>query len=131
MPSIAPLPNDVVFCPCQSGKAYGICCGPYHNGENAPNAEALMRSRYSAYALRNEDYVLETWHPGYRPDTVGLEAQVQWRRLDILDFSEHENRAVVEFRAHWRKMMERGIMHERSSFICEGGRWYYTNGIQL
>ncbi len=90
-----------------------------------------MRSRYSAHVLRLAEYLLATWHPAYRPDTLDLEPDLQWRRLDVLDFSEFDNRAVVEFRAHWRKKMERGIMHERSSFLREDGRWYYTTGIQV
>ena len=90
-----------------------------------------MRSRYSAYALGLEDYVLATWHPAYRPDTLDLEKDLQWRRLEILEFTELGDRAIVEFRAHWRQKMERGIVHERSSFTREKDRWYYTTGIQV
>lgn len=131
MPSLAPLPKPVEFCPCQSGKRYSDCCRPFHEGEAAPNAELLMRSRYSAYALHLPNYVLTTWHPAYRPDSLDLDPDVQWRRLDIMDHSEIGDRAVVEFRAHWRQKMERGIMHERSSFLLEDDRWYYTTGIQV
>ena len=90
-----------------------------------------MRSRYSAYALGLADYVLDTWHPAYRPDTLNLDKDLQWRRLEILEFTELGERAIVEFRAHWRQKMERGIVHERSSFTHENDRWYYTTGIQM
>ena len=55
-------------CPCGSGRAYAACCGRLHSGaENAASAETLMRSRYSAYVLKLEDYLLATWHPDTRP----------------------------------------------------------------
>lgn len=131
MPSLAPLPHVVEFCPCQSGKRYADCCKPFHDGAAAPSAELLMRSRFSAYALRLPAYLMSTWHAAQRPESIELEPEMQWRRLSILDASETGDRAVVEFRAHWRRKMERGIMHERSSFVREDGRWYYTTGIQM
>src|SRR5689334_9579352 len=54
-------PNDP--CPCHSGLKYKKCCRPYHNGMPAPSPEALMRSRYSAYALNKPDYIMQTTHP--------------------------------------------------------------------
>ncbi|MGO1637808.1 MAG: YchJ family protein [Ancrocorticia populi] len=128
--NIRPLP-EASFCPCQSGKPYAKCCGPYHRGAAAPTAEALMRSRYSAFALGLEDYVLSTWEPRYRPEGAEIDPEIQWRRLVILDTEDFGDTATVEFRAHWRNKMERGIMHERSSFVREDGRWFYTIGVQL
>lgn len=127
---MTPLPEPS-FCPCQTGKSYASCCGPYHRGAPAPTAEALMRSRYSAFALDIPQYILDTWYPTYRPASLDLDPDTQWRRLTILDFVENGDNATVEFRAHWRRKMERGIMHERSSFLRENGRWYYTVGVQL
>lgn len=119
------------FCKCQSGKKYAQCCAPYHDGEPAPTAEALMRSRYCAYALGRSDYVLSTWHSNYRPGTLEL-GDEEWRRLEILDVVDGEPgdaTGVVEFRAIWREGGERYEMRERSNFVRESGRWFYTTGI--
>ena len=59
-------------CPCQSGRPYDQCCGPCHRGEPAPTPEALMRARYSAYALGDAAYVQSSWHPDTRPATLDL-----------------------------------------------------------
>lgn len=90
-----------------------------------------MRSRYSAFALGLPDHLLETWDSRYRPAELEVDPDVQWRRLVILEYVDHGETATVEFRAHWRQKMERGIMHERSSFMRQNGRWYYTTGVQL
>ena len=90
-----------------------------------------MRSRYSAFALGLEDYVLSIWEPRYRPEGAEIDPEIQWRRLVILDTEDFGDTATVEFRAHWRNKMERGIMYERSSFVREDGRWFYTIGVQL
>src|SRR5215203_3946679 len=77
------LVHDDERCPCLSGDTYGACCGRYHSGAaSAPTAEALMRSRYSAFAVGDEAYLLATWAPQTRPDSAGL-GDEQWRRLDI------------------------------------------------
>ena len=90
-----------------------------------------MRSRYSAFALGLGDYILETWESRYRPESADIDPDTQWRRLVILDTEDFGETATVEFRAHWRNKMERGIMHERSSFVREDGRWFYSMGVQL
>ena len=66
------------LCPCNSGKDYRVCCGLYHEGEVAPTPTALMRSRYSAFALENADYLLATWHKDYRPQTLEFAADTRW-----------------------------------------------------
>ncbi|PKO50713.1 MAG: hypothetical protein CVU26_09595, partial [Betaproteobacteria bacterium HGW-Betaproteobacteria-2] len=72
-------------CPCGSNRTYDNCCQPYHNGLVVPTAVALMRSRYSAYVLRLEGYLLKTWHPDTRPDHLGLEndTQTKWLGLSV------------------------------------------------
>ena len=59
-------------CPCGRNQTYAACCGRYHGGEAAPDAESLMRSRYSAYVLKDVDYLLASWHPGTRPAALSL-----------------------------------------------------------
>jgi SEC-C motif-containing protein len=72
-------------CPCGSGRVLDECCGRYHAGEAAPDAEALMRSRYSAYVLGLEDYLRATWHPSTCPATLDLctPPLPQWRGLEV------------------------------------------------
>jgi SEC-C motif domain protein len=112
----------VTPCPCGTGEAYEACCGPLHAGTaQAPTAEALMRSRFSAYARGDAAYLLATWHPATRPRTLELDPAVAWRRLRVLGATEDE----VEFVAHfWDGTY--GRLHERSRFAREGGRWRYV-----
>jgi SEC-C motif-containing protein len=105
-------------CPCGS-VAYDDCCGPLHRGERqAATPEELMRSRYSAYALAETDYVWRTWHPRTRPASVTHDPTTSWSRLEVLEA--HDD--VVEFRAHHGD----GVLHERSRFEQRAGRWFYV-----
>ena len=116
-------------CPCLSGLPYAECCEPLHRGEvDAPTAEQLMRSRFSAFAVGDADYLLATWHPLTRPTTLELDPDLRWYRLDILDRAAGgplDTHGQVEFEAFWRSPDARGSQRERSSFVREGGRWYY------
>ena len=88
----------VTVCPCASGKAFADCCGRYlDGGAAAPTAEALMRSRYTAYTLQREDYLLATWHASTRPVQLGLagEGQTKWIGLDV---KRHADRVAVHLR---------------------------------
>jgi SEC-C motif-containing protein len=111
---------------------YDRCCGTFHRGEEvAPTAEALMRSRYSAFALGRTDYLLATWHPGTRPATVDLDPAVELVGLEVLDTTgggAEDTEGEVEFRAHHREHGRRGELHERSRFTRRGGRWVYLDG---
>ena len=117
-------------CPCGSGLAYAACCEPFHLGEPAPTAEALMRSRYSAFACGLVPYLLRTWHPMTRPDRVDLDDGTVWRRLQIVDVvrgGEHDTTGVVEFRAAYRDASgAAGLLEERSRFDRVAGVWLYT-----
>jgi SEC-C motif domain protein len=119
-------------CPCGSGLTYGECCGPVHAGAaTAPTAEALMRSRFSAFAVGDEAYLLASWHPSTRPASIDLDADIRWLRLDIIAKSEggpFDERGEVVFEARYRSAGERGVLRERSRFVREGGRWYYVDG---
>ncbi|MCU1421550.1 MAG: hypothetical protein JWN36_1201 [Microbacteriaceae bacterium] len=117
-------------CPCLSGNSYDECCGRFHSGAAiAPTAEALMRSRYSAYALGLPGYILETWHASTRPASLELDPSLTWYRLDVLDArgGPFDRAGLVEFRAYYRSDGQRGDQHEVSRFVREGGRWYYVD----
>ena len=119
-------------CPCGNAEGYMHCCGPLHEGSPAPTAEALMRSRYSAYVLKREDYLLATWHPSTRPAHPKLATQQpspSWLGLSVKRHQGGATEAVVEFVARLRYGGGRAQrMHEVSRFVREDGRWYYLDG---
>lgn len=130
----------MINCPCESGKPYSQCCEPYHLGTPAPTAEALMRSRYSAYALATQipalsEYLLQTWHPDTRPQSLDLndENAAKWLGLQI---RHHQNidaeHALVEFVARYKHAGNLGgkaeRLHETSRFLRIDNRWYYVDG---
>jgi len=118
--------------PCPCGRAdYATCCGRYHGGLPAPDAESLMRSRYSAFVLRLPEYLLETWHASTRPSTLTLDAGVRWLGLDVKKAvgAGDADYATVEFVArsrHGGGPAHR--QHELSRFVREDGRWFYLDG---
>lgn len=118
-------------CPCGSGQCYAACCGPLHAGEQpAASAEALMRSRYSAYVLKLADYLLATWHPSTRPSELDLAADdSKWLGLDVKRHEvQDDDRATVEFVARYRIAGRGHRLHEVSRFVREDGRWFYVDG---
>lgn len=120
-------------CPCGSGRFYGQCCRQYHDGVSPESAQALMRSRYSAYALGLERYLLDTWHPATRPTSLGLsaKAQVRWLGLKVLrctDGGPGQDRGTVEFVARCKTGGRARRLHEVSRFVREDGRWFYLDG---
>lgn len=126
----APVPDAP--CACGSGRPYAGCCGRWHAGPQhlqAPDAEALMRSRYSAYVLDDTAYLLATWHPRTRPDALAPEPGLRWlglqvRRHQAVDAAH----AVVEFVARSKLGGRAHRLHETSRFVREDGRWYYVDG---
>lgn len=120
------------LCPCESGLHYQQCCVLLHVGSPAPNAEALMRARYSAYVLGLEDYLLKTWHPDTRPDALNLslDMDTKWLGLTVMRSEQTAaTKAIVEFIARYKvggAQAER--LHEVSSFEYLD-RWYYVNGV--
>ena len=117
-------------CPCTSNLAYSLCCGRWHAGEPAPNAEALMRSRYSAFVLSNEAYLLATWHPRTRPGSISFDSNQKWLGLRIVSSRvTSADTAQVEFIARYRVGGGSAArLHERSNFIREDSRWCYVDG---
>ena len=116
------------FCACGSGLAYPRCCEPWHLGSPAPTAEALMRSRYSAYVLNLHDYLLATWHESTRP--LSLEdLPTRWLGLEVKWHAQQdESHATVEFVARFRAEGRGHRLHEVSRFVRESGRWFYVDG---
>jgi SEC-C motif-containing protein len=126
---------DELACPCGLGDDYESCCGRLHAGAPAPTAEALMRSRYSAFAIGDPAYLLHSWHPSTRPAELSLDPGQRWTRLEILSTTGGgllHAEGTVEFRAHYRTADGRsGSMRENSRFVRENGRWLYLDGTQL
>ncbi|HQT00552.1 MAG: hypothetical protein B7Y26_09020 [Hydrogenophilales bacterium 16-64-46] len=121
----------VDVCPCGSGAGLVHCCGRYHAGEAAPDAERLMRSRYSAYVLGQEAYLLATWHPATRPRTLDLNAtpRTQWLGLTVKSHAEQDaDHATVEFVARYKRNGRAFRLHETSRFFRIEGRWVYVDG---
>ena len=137
MSVVAPHASSAA-CPCgrlsPRGQvlAYEACCGRYieHlDSQPAPDAEALMRSRYSAFVRAQAAYLLATWHSSQRPTTLELEPNARWLGLQVRQHhttdAEH---AEVEFVARYRVAGRAVRQHERSRFVREEGRWYYVDG---
>src|SRR6267154_3823362 len=125
-------------CPCCSGKSYHDCCSIYHQGKEAESALALMRSRYSAYALNNVEYIVRTTHPRHpavsqslqkwKEEILNFAMNSDFEKLEILDSRELSDRATVVFVAHLRQDDEDMSFTERSFFSKVGDRWFYVNG---
>ena len=120
-------------CPCGTARAYAACCGRWHAGVlhlQAPDAQALMRSRYSAYVLGLADYLHDTWHASARPaEPIEIDPAVCWLGLDIKRYvAQDETHAVVEFVARSKLGGRAERLHETSRFVREDGRWFYVDG---
>jgi len=121
-------------CPCGSPAGYANCCGPLHDGAAlAASAAQLMRSRYSAYVLKREDYLLASWHADTRPASLRLAAQQPaptWLGLEVRREQRIDDaHAIVEFVARYRLGGGRAQrQHEISRFVREAGRWFYVDG---
>jgi len=135
VPSVPPRPAEPAqACPCGSGLDYAGCCGRYLDDGGQPDtAEALMRSRYTAYCLAREHYLLDSWHPSTRPGRLNLadDRQAQWIGLKILDSGAGgalDTEGTVEFVARHKRNGKAHRLHELSRFVRENGRWYYLDG---
>lgn len=125
-------------CPCGSGRTLDLCCGPYLAGDALPQtAEALMRSRYSAYVRQEIRYLKETLWPKFQPDFDALAtgrwaAESHWSGLTVLETAKGgpgDREGIVLFEA---KYLAGGKLHthrELSLFRKKAGRWYYVEGL--
>ncbi|MET9295341.1 YchJ family metal-binding protein [Streptomyces sp. NPDC003077] len=120
-------------CPCGLPQSYGDCCGGFHQGRaEAPTAERLMRSRYSAFAVGDAAYLLRSWHSATRPATLDFEPGQRWTGLEILGStggSAFHTEGTVAFRAHYTLDGEPGVQEEDSRFVREQGRWVYVDPV--
>lgn len=124
---------ELICCPCGgSNKKFADSCALYiEGGKVAPAAEALMRSRYTAYTVLREDYLLATWHPSTRPAQLGLanEAPDKWLGLEVKRHEQQDaEHAIVEFVARYKVNGRAHRLHEVSRFVREDGRWLYVDG---
>jgi SEC-C motif domain protein len=129
-------------CPCgrlsDSKKPLSLadCCGcfiDHFEDTPAPDAETLMRSRYSAFVLQRADYLLATWHASHRPLTIDFDPDVKWLGLDVRQHRVLDaTHAEVEFVARQKSPGLPAVrLHECSRFLKDGdapGRWYYVHG---
>ncbi|AGN19173.1 hypothetical protein J433_08780 [Corynebacterium glutamicum MT] len=116
-------------CPCGTGLTYGECCYRFHSGEwVAPTAEALMRSRFTAFAVGNSQYLLDTWDPETRPSELGLDVGIDFYRLDILETTgggPFDSTGTVKFQAFYKGLAS-GVQEEDSTFRKVNGAWVYS-----
>lgn len=121
-------------CPCGSGKAFANCCSPIISGqEKAATPEALMRSRYSAFATGEAEFLTQSLHPEHRHDhdadaTKRWAENSDWLGLEIVSSEAGDEEGMVEFIATFK---EKGIVrrhHEKSQFKKDGGDWYFVDG---
>ncbi|PWS29935.1 YchJ family protein [Pedobacter paludis] len=122
---------NLTSCPCGSGLQYVNCCQPYHlKTKIAPTAEALMRSRYSAFVVANADYLYDTTHFSKRGGNsksayLSSAKNTKWVKLEIVSSTFD----VVEFKAYYlNKKFQPEVLHEKSNFKLEDGKWYYVDG---
>jgi len=133
--------SEAGLCPCGSGLAYTECCQPLIAGTKLPStAEALMRSRYSAYAKCEIDYIVDTCSPSERSEekisvkeTRKWAEESTWLGLEIVSTEKggpQDDKGTVEFKAHYEREGKKEVHHERAAFerLGRDKRWYYASG---
>ena len=126
------LTHNLVTCPCGSGENFYSCCGDIIENDNiASSPEQLMRSRYVAYVLKNENYLLKTWHKSTRPNSLNLINQnAQWKKLKVIYAAENQVHFVAFFLESINDKEHLFYLYEESSFIKDN-TWFYLEGINL
>lgn len=118
------------ICPCGTEKAFKQCCGIYISGEEiAPTAEALMRSRYTAYTLNDEAYLRSTWDERTCPkEHITHKETTKWLGLEVKQHTTQGDEATVEFIARYKIAGKAHRLHETSRFVKFDGQWFYVDG---
>ena len=136
MPELAARPSErpaaAAPCPCGGG-TFGQCCGPLLAGAPAATAEALMRSRYTAFALGDIAYLRRSWHPDTCPAELAPDPKQRWLGLKIRATAagaEQDDLGTVEFVARYKIDGRGHRLHELSEFVRHEGRWVYLRGSQ-
>jgi SEC-C motif-containing protein len=121
-------------CPCGSKEKYKKCCQKYHKGALPKDALSLMKTRYSAYAIGNADYIIQTTHPenpDYHDDKKVWKNEIEYfceqttfKSLKIISYEEDRDVSYVHFLATFAV----GMLNEKSTFVKLGNRWLYKNG---
>lgn len=123
------LTDNFTFCPCGSAKTYNECCGRFINNKQLPeSAEQLMRSRYSAYILKNEGYLLKSWHESTRPESLDLkDDSTQWKKLKIISSSDNQVDFAAFFSQDTLNKEKIYALTEVSNFVNDK-HWQYVDG---
>jgi SEC-C motif-containing protein len=129
--------SEVQECHCQSGKPFAECCEPYIQGTaSAPTAEALMRSRYTAYVLEDIPYLTRTLHPKEREDfdeagAVKWAREADWQGLEIVRTEKggaDDSKGEVEFIVNYKRHGSPCTHHELAEFRKSDDVWYFYDG---
>ena len=128
------MKNNNTICPCGSGKSLNDCCGEFIcKSKKTETAEQLMRSRYTAYVLKEKEYILKTWHQSSRPKKINLDINIEWIGLQIIDtiaggLNDIKGSIFFETNYHFQKKFF--TIRENSRFVKENGVWLYLMGEQ-
>ena len=125
---------SVELCVCGSVRPMQSCCGPILAGDRAAvTAEALMRSRYAAFVVRDDAYLLRTWHPDTRPAHLEFDPRQRWLGLKIIATTAgttDDDAGTVEFVARYKIDGTGHRLHEVSRFVLVNGGWFYLDGVR-
>ncbi|NOQ14798.1 MAG: zinc chelation protein SecC [Methyloprofundus sp.] len=127
------MSTDTANCLCGSSLSYQQCCELLHTGQaHALSAEALMRSRFTAYAMHNAAYLLSSWDDSTRPASIDFSKDTgEWTQLEVISTKKgtaKEHKGIVEFKAYFTIEGEQRVMNEISRFIKKQDRWFYLDG---
>ncbi len=129
------MENEIELnCFCGSQVNYSSCCQPFHEYKKSPDsAECLMRSRFTAYAMRNVDYLLKTWDASKRPEEIDFSKEdAVWTKLEIVSTKKggaNDSKGLVEFKAFYMLDNDEYVMKEMSRFQKKAGQWMYLDGL--
>lgn len=120
-------------CPCGEAGSYADGCGRLHAGSSATTPVELMRSRYSAFVVRDAAYLLRTWAGAHRPPDIDFDRDLRWTGLDIVGTTggtAFHSTGTVEFRAHFEHRGSAGVHEESSRFVRENGQWVCDRAVE-